>query len=124
MNKEVVFIKQTKCIKVRLTENQLVFLNEKVKKTGISREAYLRKLIEGYVPNEQPSKELHEVIYQLRKIGNNMNQIARIANSTETINQELYKEQTAELSKQILDIRKIVYMSKKLEDGNNSDLVR
>lgn len=43
-------IKRNKEIKVRLSFIELENLNECVKKTGLSREEYIRTLISGYVP--------------------------------------------------------------------------
>lgn len=41
-------------IKVRLNRKEAEALNKKVKKSRISREAYLRHLINGVVPQDAP----------------------------------------------------------------------
>ena len=69
-------IKRNKEIKVRLSLIELENLNKCVKKTGLSREEYIRTLISGYVPAPRISDDVKEIIKQLRMIGNNLNQIA------------------------------------------------
>lgn len=41
-------------IKVRLNKKEMETLNNRVKKSGLSREGYLRHLINGSVPREAP----------------------------------------------------------------------
>lgn len=98
--------KRTKTIKVRLTEDELKSLNEKVKLTGLSRENYIRALIEGHDINALPLDTFHTVIFHLRHIGSNLNQIARVANTTGKIDTQGYKENVKNLNKEILEIRK------------------
>ncbi len=59
-------------IKVRLSLIELENLNECVKKTGLSREEYIRTLISGYVRAPRISDDVKEIIKQLRIIGNNL----------------------------------------------------
>jgi hypothetical protein len=98
--------KRTKTIKVRLTEDELKSLNEKVKLTGLSRENYIRALIEGHDIKALPPDTFHSVIFHLRHIGSNLNQIARVANTTGEIDTQQYKENVKCLNKEILEIRK------------------
>lgn len=51
--------------------------------------------------------EFHETIKQLRAIGNNLNQIAMVANKTELIDATIYRYEKMKLDKEILNIRKI-----------------
>ena len=76
---------RTKEIKIRLDETELIKLNALTKESGRSRESYLRSLINGIVPCSKPSKEYLEVLSELRHIGTNMNQIARVANKSSYI---------------------------------------
>ena len=111
-----------KSIKVRLSNELFEHLNHSVSLTSLSREAYVRCLLSGYKPREQPSKEFFEVIAQLRAIGNNLNQIAMVANSTGSIDTDAYKKEVANLRKEILEIRGIVCDPIQLEDGNNRNM--
>ena len=94
-------IKRNKEIKVRLSFIELENLNECVKKTGLSREEYIRTLISGYVPAPRISDDVKEIIKQLRMIGNNLNQIAVIGYKTGTIDILKYKRNCSELEKNV-----------------------
>ena len=98
--------KRTKTIKVRLTEDELMSLNEKVKLSGLSRENYIQSVIEGHDIKALPPDSFHTVIFHLRHIGNNLNQIARVANSSGEIDTQKYMENVTSLNKEILEIRK------------------
>lgn len=68
---------------IRFTDDELQFLKEKMDDAGFSnnREAYLRKMaMNGYVI-KQDFAGLSDVVYQLSRIGNNLNQMTRIANT-------------------------------------------
>lgn len=100
-------LKRKNEIKFRLTDKELEQLNEDVKKTGYSRERYIRSvLIKHRVPNPLPPETFNNTIYYLRKIGNNMNQLAIIANKTGNIDTKKYKYEYEELNKIILELRK------------------
>ena len=98
--------KRTKTIKVRLTEDELKSLNEKVKLSGLSRENYIRSVIGGHDIKALPPDSFHTVIFHLRHIGNNLNQISRVANSSGEIDTQKYMENVTSLNKEILEIRK------------------
>ena len=73
--------KRTIEIKVRLNNNEAELLNKHVKKSGLSREAYLRQIIKGLVPKNTPPPDYYSMMKELHKIGNNLNQITRKINS-------------------------------------------
>jgi len=70
-------------IKVRLNKKEMETLNKRVKKSGLSREGYLRHLINGSVPRDAMMRELY-------RIGNSLNQIARKANTLNVIDIQRY----------------------------------
>lgn len=94
-------IKRNHEIKLRLSDDEFDYLNKAVAKTGLSREAYLRLIIQKIVPAEKPYPDLKETIDQLRRIGNNLNQIAVVAHKTGSIDVMKYKKNFNELQKQI-----------------------
>lgn len=69
-------------ITFRLNAKEQQQLKKNVKRTGLSQETYIRKLIEGYVPKELPPIDYHAMMRELNAIGNSMNQIAARANTT------------------------------------------
>ena len=66
-------------IKVRLKRKEAELLNKHVKKSRLSREAYLRHLINGLVPQDAPPPAYFDFMRELHSIGNNLNQIAQKA---------------------------------------------
>ena len=77
---------------VWLNESELKTLKENAKKTGLNESAYIRNLIMGYKPKEQPTKNMFEILNQLRLIGINLNQIARKANSLDLVDAPFYRK--------------------------------
>lgn len=74
-------------ISVRLSPNEQCYLKKQTKLSGLSGEALIRSLIMDTDIKPIPPEQLGEIIHQLAAIGNNINQIARIANSTGHIDQ-------------------------------------
>ena len=82
----------------RLSEEEYKKLAEKVRKSGLKREVYIRSVLDGYKLKEQPSVDFFKVLKALDSIGNNMNQIAARANSTGKIYAEEYQKNADELN--------------------------
>lgn len=74
----------------RLNRKEAEALDKKVKKSGLSREAYLRHLIEGTVPRDAPPPDYYSMMRELHKIGNNLNQICRKAHTLNVIDVQRY----------------------------------
>lgn len=79
-------------IKVRLTQAEMVHLSRLVNASGLSREAYLRKLISGVVPRETPPPDFFSMVRELHYIGNNLNQIAMKAHALGVIDAKHYDD--------------------------------
>ena len=90
---------------VSLTEKEMNSLMKKVKKTGLTRDAYVRQLISGIQPKELPSPDFFEVLKVLRQISINMNQIAMKANTIGFINADAYWENSRRLQEAISEIK-------------------
>lgn len=67
--------------KYYLSEKENKILQEKCNKLGISYSKFVRDLILGYVHDDNLTIDVHNILYELRRIGNNINQIAYVANS-------------------------------------------
>ena len=85
-------------------ENQK--LRKKARVTGLSEADLLRFLISDFLPKEKPPQEFYEAIKQLRAIGNNLNQIAKKANSLNFINVDYYLNEVDKLNHFIIQIKK------------------
>lgn len=66
---------------VRLNQTEHEYLRRQVAASGVSQEAYLRMLIAGYEVKPRPPEEYVQLLREVSAIGNNINQIARVANS-------------------------------------------
>lgn len=67
-------------------------LNQNVQRSGLTREAYFRVLISGFVPREKPPLDFWTMKQELYYIGNNLNQIARQAHAVNAIDAKHYDE--------------------------------
>jgi len=101
-------------IKVRLNQKEADILNEKVKKSRLSREAYLRQLIGGLMPQDAPPPDYYTMMKELYKIGNNLNQIARKAQSMNMIDAPLYKKVVVEFETAVKKITEAVILPRQL----------
>ena len=66
-------------------------LEKNAHSVGLSQSSYIRNLITGYKPKEQPTEEIFEMLKQLRGIAINLNQIARKANALDFIDVPYYQ---------------------------------
>lgn len=101
---------------IRMDEEEFIKLNEAVIRSGYSRQEYVRSLLFGRIPKNKPSPDFSEMIQQLRKIGNNLNQLTIIAHRTNSIDILKLKESLDYLNQSIGDIREEVLLPRKVED--------
>ena len=101
---------------IRLNDQELDHLNTLVSMAKLSRESYIRMLMNGVIPRAAPRKELLETIRLLRNIVNNINQIAKQANTNGSIDVEMYKSNYIQLQKQIDEIMWIIREPTKMEE--------
>lgn len=101
----------------RLDKKEAQRLNKQVRKSGLSREAYLRHLIDGVVPPETPPADYYSMMSQLHGIGKNLNQIAQKAHAINAIDAQRYDEEMYKLRQVIQDITRAVLLPKPLSDS-------
>ena len=93
-----------------------VWLNDKeyekflalVKRSGIPQEVYLRHLINDVVPGDAPPPDYYGMMRELYHIGNNLNQIAHIADAAGLIEKEKYQMNVEMLTEAIRKITRAV----------------
>ena len=66
---------------IELTREQYDLLCRQAKACGLTKRAFLARLIEGQPFRAMPSREIRELRTEIHRIGNNINQIARSANT-------------------------------------------
>ena len=101
-------------IVVHLNAKECQSLMKKVKKSGLSREAYIRTLLDGYAPKEMPPPDYHAMMRELNAIGNSINQIAARANTTGFFLAGEYAGYMQEFRSAVLSIQKAVTQPEKL----------
>ncbi len=72
-------------LEVRLNDSEDVKLHELMCETGFNASQLIRSLISRTEIKTRPPDELPKLLRELSAIGNNVNQIARKANSTDNI---------------------------------------
>ena len=108
---------------VRLNAKEQQNLARQVKKSGLTQEAFIRTLINGYVPKELPPPDYYAMIRELHAIGSNLNQIAAKANATGHIDKTVFQYEANRLRKAVLDIQAAVTSPERRNDnGNHSNM--
>ena len=102
-------------IKCRLNRKEADALNKRVKKSGLSRESYLRHLINGLVPMDIPPPDYYAMMNELRAIGTNLNQIAQKAHVLNVVDAKRYDEAFATLKTSLVEIVNAVKRPRKIE---------
>ncbi|MDL2287975.1 MobC family plasmid mobilization relaxosome protein [Oscillospiraceae bacterium OttesenSCG-928-F05] len=90
---------------IYLTQDAMTKLKALCKKSGQSHSSIIRALIDGAAIREMPPIDYHKLISEVRAVGNNINQIARVANTTGNINKTAYEENAAELRRALSEIQ-------------------
>ena len=73
--------RRTKKVEVRLSVSEYDRLMEKVEKSALSASAFVRMAVAGVEISEAPSADVPQLIREVRRVGNNINQILIIARS-------------------------------------------
>jgi len=76
---------RTKHISIWLNGKELAHLKHQANLTGLKVDPFIRSLIMGIHIQPRPPDEYGALLRELSAIGNNINQIARIANSDKRI---------------------------------------
>ena len=90
----------------RLNEEEAEYLYELVRKSGRSKEAFLREMVKGYQLCEKPDPEFYRIMRELSAIGNRINQLAAKANALNFIDTPMLREEARKWHDFQLDVRK------------------
>lgn len=63
-----------------MNEEENEILNKKVKKSGLNKSEFFRKIILDYQLKEKPDEKFYEILSQLRGMATNLNQMTRTYN--------------------------------------------
>ena len=98
-----------------LNKKEAEAFNKAVKRSGLSREAYLRHLVNGLVPTDAPPPDYYSMMRELHGIGNNLNQIAQKAHTLNVMDVNRYDEAVRLLERAVRDITNAVLLPRKME---------
>ena len=90
----------------RLTDEEAEQLHELVRRSGRSREAFLREMVKGYQLCEKPDPEFYKMMRELSAIGNRINQLAAKANDLGFVDAPMLNEEARKGHEFQIDIRK------------------
>ena len=84
-------------IKIRLSNEEFQRLSKNVRRSGMSREGYLRELIRGYEPQELPPVEYYEILRELREIQDTIERLSRVVSQLGILDSKEYSRQVKRL---------------------------
>lgn len=113
--------KRNIAVLLRLNRKEAEMLNKKVKKSGLSREAYLRQLISGIVPRDAPPPDYYSMMREFHKIGNNLNQIAQKAHTLNVMDVQRYDQGMRLFENAVKRITEAVILPEKMEPKKEGD---
>ena len=98
-----------------LDKKEAEAFNKRVKRSGLSREAYLRHLINGLVPRDAPPPDYFSMMRELHGIGNNLNQIAQKAHTLNVVDVQRYDTAVRQFETAVKKITEAVVLPQPME---------
>ena len=113
--KDFIMEKRNIEIKVRLSRKEAENLSKRVKRSRLSREAYIRHLINDMIPQDAPPPDYYAMMQQLYRIGSNLNQIAQKAHTLNVIDVQRYDEAYRQFETAVREITEAVVQPRPME---------
>lgn len=101
-------------ITFRMNKEEKDRLRKLVQKSGLSQEAYIRQLIAGVIPRDQPPPDYYNMMRELYRVGNNLNQIAQKAHALEAMDAARYDTAVQEFRQAVQTITEAVVTPEKM----------
>lgn len=98
-----------------LDKGEAQSFDKKVKRSGLSREAYLRHLVNGVVPNDAPPPDYYSMMRELHSIGSNLNQIAQKAHILNVLDVQRYDDNVRLFERAVKTITNAVLLPRSSE---------
>jgi hypothetical protein len=108
-------LKRSIKITFRLDASEHEQFKKRVKKSGLSQEAYIRQIINGLVPADAPPPDYFTMMRELHAIGNNLNQVAHKAHALNALDVQRYDAAARALDNAVLNIINAVMRPRKIE---------
>ena len=113
-SEDTVMPKRSSRFEVRLTKDEYYDLTKKARKAGLSVGAFVRLAVAGQTIMEAPSVDVPVLIREVRRVGSNIDQILKIANSRNLV-------EVPELRRALEENRKIEQMISSAYGGYGSN---
>ena len=110
----IIMRKRNNRLWVHLSDDELAVVRHHINRTGLSKEAYIRSVLLGYIPREKPDGRFYEMIKDLSGIANNVNQLARKANAFGSIYGKTLQAEAEKWSKFQTEIRERFLLPEKM----------
>ena len=101
-------MRRNKEIKVRFSEEEYEVLVEKVRKSGISREKYVRSLVAGMKFKELPPIDYYKLVNEWNAVGNNLNQLVKQTHIYKSVNEKRCAEVLQDFKSMIVSVDEVV----------------
>lgn len=89
--------KRNKSILLRLTQAEMEVLTRKAKEAKMPREAFIRRVLNGAKIIAKPPADYYKLIVEVRKVGSNLNQVVKRAQSLDFIDIPALQKVLAEI---------------------------
>lgn len=99
----------------RLNEQEAEAFRNRVKRSGLTQEAYVCQVIRGKVPKDAPPPDYYAMMKELHKIGNNLNQIAQKAHILNVIDVQRYDKDMKKFEETVRLITEAVILPETVE---------
>ena len=109
---------KNKIFKMRITEDQLSVIRQKASKANLTPTEYVRRKVfsgeVGVMDSLAFLKEYSKYLYEIRKIGNNINQVAHYANILQ--NKDTYSKDV--IDEMTIQLRELTAVEMRMEELN------
>ena len=85
-------LKRQKQLTIRFTDEEYTALKGKADIAGMKMEPFVRQLVEGYTIKPRPPDSYVRLSQQVAAVGNNLNQLAHIANATGKVSDHILQQ--------------------------------
>ena len=106
-------------LQVWVNEKELAMLDRKAQRSHLTRAAYIRQLIRGYIPRDAPPPDYYAMMKQLYRIGNDLNQIAQKAHVLNVIDVQRYDAGVRQFEEAVRTITKATILPRRMSEEDN-----
>lgn len=115
--------KRTNKINIFLDEDEKNIFENKVRKSGLNKSEFFRKVILDYKLKEQPDERFYEILSQLRGMATNLNQMTRNYNRYGYVNSEKLNPLANQIQDLVLALQEVYIIPQKGNVyGNNKNM--